>query len=230
MKYDVKYACGHGSHTIELYGKSVERERKIKWYESNVVCPECYKLQKQQEAQAKGLELHVEINPIDLNTPIVIYFDGDTMPHKDDIKALGYRWGYKPVSGLAGLFGAQKPSKVWSKCIAINELESALKQAEPLQPKVINNIRAIDMAAYRDYSAKHSATQAKIDAIPKPKCPDIINGKRWNGKVYGKSGHYTIYLDGVKRDITDDERDSLLEYLQQREEYNKKITEIKSNE
>ena len=50
MKYDVTYSCGH-TGTVELYGKTSERESKIRWYETTAVCPECYK--KQQEAAAE---------------------------------------------------------------------------------------------------------------------------------------------------------------------------------
>ena len=50
MKYDITYSCGHAG-TVELYGKTSERESKIRWYETTAVCPECYK--KQQEAAAE---------------------------------------------------------------------------------------------------------------------------------------------------------------------------------
>ena len=51
MKYDITYSCGH-TGTVELYGKTSERESKIRWYETTAVCPECYKKQ-QQEAAAE---------------------------------------------------------------------------------------------------------------------------------------------------------------------------------
>ena len=51
MKYDITYSCGHAG-TVELYGKTSERESKIRWYETTAVCPECYKKQ-QQEAAAE---------------------------------------------------------------------------------------------------------------------------------------------------------------------------------
>ena len=50
MTYDITYSCGHAG-TVELYGKTSERESKIRWYETTAVCPECYK--KQQEAAAE---------------------------------------------------------------------------------------------------------------------------------------------------------------------------------
>lgn len=49
-KYEVKMACGH-IHTVELFGKASDRERKIKWLEENGICPDC----KAKEA-ARGCE------------------------------------------------------------------------------------------------------------------------------------------------------------------------------
>lgn len=49
MKYDVKFSCGH-THTVELFGKTSEREQKIAWYEKSGVCPDCYKEQKNIES------------------------------------------------------------------------------------------------------------------------------------------------------------------------------------
>lgn len=48
-KYTIKFSCGHTAE-ISLYGKTSERERKIKWYEKGV-CPDCYK-KGQEEKQA----------------------------------------------------------------------------------------------------------------------------------------------------------------------------------
>lgn len=39
MKYDITYTCGHTA-TVELYGPTQERERKIAWLES-IECPDC---------------------------------------------------------------------------------------------------------------------------------------------------------------------------------------------
>lgn len=39
-KYDVKFSCGH-THTVELYGSTADRERKIKYLEECGICPDC---------------------------------------------------------------------------------------------------------------------------------------------------------------------------------------------
>nr|DAT67045.1 MAG TPA: Integrase [Caudoviricetes sp.] len=53
-KYSYSYACGHGTGSVSLFGKSADRERKLAWYEQNMVCPECYK--KQQAAADEAAE------------------------------------------------------------------------------------------------------------------------------------------------------------------------------
>ena len=50
MKYDITYSCGHAG-TVELYGKTSDRESKIRWYETTAVCPECYKKQQEEAAE-----------------------------------------------------------------------------------------------------------------------------------------------------------------------------------
>ena len=40
MKYDIVYACGHAG-VIQIYGKSADRDRKIKCMETNCLCPNC---------------------------------------------------------------------------------------------------------------------------------------------------------------------------------------------
>lgn len=58
MKYDVKFSCGH-TETVELFGKIEERKRRIKYYEEEGVCSECYKemkrIEQDLEAEKKGL-------------------------------------------------------------------------------------------------------------------------------------------------------------------------------
>lgn len=54
-KYNVTYKCNHEG-TVELFGKSVDRERKLEWLES-ALCPECYAREQAQEAnEGKQIE------------------------------------------------------------------------------------------------------------------------------------------------------------------------------
>ena len=50
MKYDITCSCGH-EITVDLFGKSADRERDVKYYEGRL-CPECYKAAAAKEAEA----------------------------------------------------------------------------------------------------------------------------------------------------------------------------------
>ena len=52
-KYDVRFSCGHVAMTC-LYGKEVDRQRKIAWYKENGLCPECYRKQQEEEKKAEA--------------------------------------------------------------------------------------------------------------------------------------------------------------------------------
>ncbi|MCX7772296.1 MAG: hypothetical protein N2376_04190, partial [Clostridia bacterium] len=139
-KYTYDYACGHGQGQTELFGKTEDRERKLAWMEHHALCPECFKAQKASENAAKGLQLIIDINPYDLATPVVMYFDGDTMTYKDAIKSLGYFWDNKPTTGTLGIFEKSAP-KCWHKFIPTDAIDNEIAQAKSIGAKIINNIK-----------------------------------------------------------------------------------------
>lgn len=55
MKYDVTYSCGHTA-TVELFGKSEDRERKLHWMETEGMCPDCYNawLREENDRKVRG--------------------------------------------------------------------------------------------------------------------------------------------------------------------------------
>lgn len=53
-KYNVTYSCGH-EQTVQLYGKTAERERKIEWYESSGLCSECYAEKKERDRREQAI-------------------------------------------------------------------------------------------------------------------------------------------------------------------------------
>lgn len=58
MKYDVKFSCGH-TCTIQLYGSTADRERKIAYYERAGTCPDCYREMKEMEKAAGCIEVEM---------------------------------------------------------------------------------------------------------------------------------------------------------------------------
>lgn len=46
MKYSVNFSCGH-TETVELFGKTKDRDAKIAWFERSGVCSCCYREQQE---------------------------------------------------------------------------------------------------------------------------------------------------------------------------------------
>ena len=59
-KYDVTYKCNHEG-TVELFGKTTDRMKKIEWMEENL-CPECHAREQAQlqnkDNQIEEVEMH----------------------------------------------------------------------------------------------------------------------------------------------------------------------------
>ena len=68
----------------------------------------------------------------------------------------------------------------------------------------------------------------KIDLIKKTAVPEVLKGCTWNQKIYGKAGNYFIYPNGDKKLITDEQAEEIKNYLTLKEEYRKKVDEIKN--
>lgn len=65
MKYNIKFSCGHTAE-IQLFGKFEEREKKIKYYEEEGICPECYKALKEKEKKEEDEKMQFEAKDIGL--------------------------------------------------------------------------------------------------------------------------------------------------------------------
>lgn len=233
-KYTILMSCGH-EDTVELLGKSDEREKKIKYYKSNGLCKECYKEKMQRENEEEGLVFNATVLPnIDeRNGDILlsVWFDGDTRPYKDAIKSIGgYRWSERKSAN--DFFSATKPPLCWNKTIAFTDLKSEVQKAVSIGAKNLTEDNGVfAMVHYETAIQKQKEwmeKQEKIKSIIKPVVPEILEGCGWNQKIYGKTGNYSVYLDGEKIVITDKQAEEIREYLVKRDEYKKKIEELKN--
>lgn len=101
-KYDVTYMCGH-EETMQLYGPYKERERKIEYYRENMLCPACYKKEKEKEKEEAyktfktnppvySISITSEVDLRSWNPIFRIVVTGNTIPIKDVLKKVGYSW------------------------------------------------------------------------------------------------------------------------------------------
>lgn len=235
MKYTIKMSCGH-EEVIDLVGKGSDRERKIRGYEVNGLCRECRKKKMEEKAKDMPFSFNVMVLPNinDYNGNILLdaWFDGDAEPYKDTIKSLGYTWGRK-ASAAADFSG--RPSVCYNKCIKLEALPQEIKNVRAIGAKILTSETEIyttpyykrALIAHKEWCKKHDKIEQLIEQLEKPVAPESVRGRKWNQKVYGRQGHYSIYPDGEKVAISDEEATALEEYLKQKEEYCRKARDIK---
>lgn len=94
--WELKYACGHGTHRVQLYGPHRDRESKAAWYEKEVVCPECWKKQQQEKEASKPKEVigNYNINSFNKSRPLVFTLEavGQRDQNKEALAELGFKW------------------------------------------------------------------------------------------------------------------------------------------
>lgn len=199
-----------------------------KWAISNYTqCPTCWGKEQRKKEQETPLTLEISINPYNTDKPIILIFTGNTMPAKDSIKTIGYFWGEEPITGVLGILSTRRPSKRWHKWVKFDYLEDELQKAENIGAKITNKITNEDIAMYHIIKKENEEKQEKIAQVEKPVCPEILMGIKWNRKIYGKKGNYSLYNDGKQIKLTDDQVIEINTYLQAKKEYDDKINAMR---
>ena len=246
-KYTVTHSCGH-TQTHDLFGPGKDRERKIAWME-NQPCTDCWKAEK-READAKlPITMSIHTNGMDTdehgNVLAEACLTGGTLPRKDEIKSLGYRWG-TPRGGIINLLSSADP-RCWIKTVHLAELldinsataKMLLSDAAQLDAIKVNKISAADAMIY-ERTVQRQQEQAQADAVrateiakiakpERPACHPWSNGKRWNGNYYGKPGNRSYYVDNNKHSISDDDYAICVAYDTAIAEYRARVDQIKKS-
>ena len=232
-KYTIMMSCGH-EDTVELVGKTTDRERKIEYFKANGLCKNCYKKKMEKQTESEKFTFNASVLPyIDEENGsilLTVWFSGNTMPHKDAIKSLGeYRWSERQSS--CDFIDIKKPPMCWNKIIKSNELKNEIAKAVSIGAEsTVADSGIFAMVNYQiaiDSQKTWIRKNEEISAIEKPSVPSVLVGHKWNQKIYGRLGNYSIYLDGNKVLITDDDAEEIKSYLQAVEEYQNKISMIK---
>ena len=233
MKYAIKMGCGH-EDIVELFGPDKDRGRKIAYFQEHGLCKECYKKQMREKEKEMGLRFGASALPaIDREGNIIVsvWFEGDTLPYKDEIKSLGgYHFSEREAAADFYSFSAMK---CWNKTIKADEVEEEYEKAKSIGAQVRGPVDTLfESIHYTIALEKQQAfkeRQAKIAAIEKPPVPDILKGHKWNQKIYGRAGRYSIYLDGEQVNLSDEVVKEVKAYLPAKEEYDRKIKNIEKD-
>lgn len=233
-KYTIKMSCGH-EQEVTLFGKNSDRERKIHYFETQGLCKECYKKEMEEIAASQPFSLNIDILPYINNENgeilLFMWFDGNTKPYKDQIKEIGYTWQRK--ENADNLFGLKYSNKMcWAKIVDVKDIEKEVKKAKEIgvervvsKKNLLSELAgSIAMQLHNEWEKKNSA----ILELHRPEKPKLIKNSKWNWKVYGRSGNQSIYLDGDKVNITDEQAEELQKYVREEEKYRKDVQLIKS--
>jgi hypothetical protein len=148
--------CNVCGTTFERIGYRHSRDEADSWQkyveENFTLCTDCWKKQKEEERKALGLVCDIYVN-IDLTRQkgmvmCTLVADGDTYPHKDELKNLGYRWGSaNPASGALGdWLGAKESRMAWSKSSPIEKVQELYAEFESIGGKGRNLFTDTDVA------------------------------------------------------------------------------------
>lgn len=234
MKYTIMMSCGH-EDTVELFGKESERDRKIEYFKNFGICKECYKKKKEAEIESEGLVFNATvlhyIDNKDGSILLSVWFSGNTKPYKDEIKSLGgYVWSEREAAN--DWYNIKRPPMCWNKIIKLTDLQEEINKAVSIGAEHTISDKGLFAEIHYQVALKAQKQwqdkQDQINQIQKPTVPEKLKECRWNQKVYGKSGNYSIYPNGDKVLLTDEEAEEIKNYLILKEEYKNKVEEIKN--
>ena len=201
------------------------------------LCPACYRQEQREAEEAAGLIAEIRLDDtaalLKGKAEAAIIVTGCGYQYREQLKGLGYRYTEdipSPKTGLGGLLDdlLAAPKKYWAKRISPDDLEPAAAEIEALGGKCKAPSEE-DLRAYAYVLAEgikrrkareaaeaeqESKVAAALEALgPCPEYPEdvatILNAGRWNGKVYGRKGGWSVYVSDNKQALTDVQKEAL---------------------
>lgn len=147
-------------------------------------CTACYTARKASEREAAAaaeaetpLTLHMTGYSGKDNTPVVLFFGGDTMPHKDDIKALGYRWLFEDDYITYG-YCVQRGERKWIKVVPQEDAYDEIERAKALGAVIDDSIVDTEYLARCAANKRERIAAAEAAGITEPVKPDCYPAGR----------------------------------------------------
>ncbi len=174
------------------------------------LCPTCYGREKHK---SEPLKLGAALNTKATKGAFLLTLSGNTTEYKEQIKALGYKWGNVPDDPLC--WGDPYEHKAWYKRVdSVDELnQEGAAAVDALHVKIENHILYSDLDEWQANIKKHEADNIDAAPAPKPERPGCIPSGRWNGKIYGNDKYgYRIYVDNKEIRLSDDDAKAVQAY------------------
>lgn len=248
--------CGKEFEKTAIKANCTEADNWEEWAQKNLTeCPSCAGKRIHEEEVAAGLIAKFRLgSPLKEKATIYAVLFGDTYSLKEQLKAIKAIWtdDYPETDGFWGSLGmtVNRPFKRWVLRINEENFEEACSNLTELGFKcelpneesfvIWSTAHKSAMMRNEELAKEKREKQAEIEAKKaeaiqllgaKPAYPEEIRalwpeGAKWNGKIYGKKGHYRVYFSGTETSISDEQKVLMETVLDARREWEDKKEEI----
>ncbi len=150
----------------------------------------------------------------------ILFFSGDFDIDISKLEQLGFKYTRLP---LAAQEIADKYTDIGlCKAVKIEDKDQAISEIAALDIPIIDHTPTWDLLLLEDCQ-ELAKEQHFIPRTEIPEQPDIIAGRHWNHKFYGRPGNWSIYLDGERVQISDSEKSILDWYVKRLIDFESKV-------
>lgn len=177
--------CKKCGGTFEKSVKKANRREADAWEAWAVktfdICPKCWGEEQRIKEESTPLGLEVYVDTTVLDYPIALSFTGNTRPHKDNIRALGFQWEEKGGKGFLGALAAKSSGLGWVKHMSADRYQTELDKAKCLgvdDKNVDVQITETDLIFLRDIlSQRENERQEKQKQLKEQQRERLKNSK-----------------------------------------------------
>lgn len=190
------------------------------WATANIdECDVCYAARMRAAEAAQPLTLHVTADRYAEDPQVVLFWSGDTTAHKDEIKALGYRWEIADCYVTYG-YSVRPGERRWLKTVSQEDAYAEIQRAQAAGAEIDGSVLNVEYLAGLAAAKQDRIDAAAASGITEPDKPACYPAGRWNGKVYGTAAYgYRIYVDNSEVRISDEDATELRAYAEARREW-----------
>lgn len=217
------------------------------WAEDHFdLCPDCDRQARWEREKANGLIVKFCLDydaAINGKFACVAVVTNCGYDYKEQLKDLGYIWvnnrpGHNPGDLGNVLYDGQR---CWAKRVARDGITAACNEIVAIGGTCVvppDDEKQLYAELLADGKKKAEIRRERYAAAleqlgPKPEYPqdvaDIFSGGHWNGTFYGGPGNWSVYINGEKRALTDEQKRAKKKIGKARAEWNARAAEIKQN-
>jgi hypothetical protein len=149
----------------------------------------------------------------------VLFVTGNTNGKEANLEQLGFKYTRLPLAAQEIL---NNISVGFCKAVLVQDKELVIKEIETLGFQVVDHTSDGDLLLFEG-SQELAEEQNFVVRTDIPEQPNVIRGKKWNFKFYGKPGNWSIYPDGEKISISDLEKSKLDQYIKKLTNFEAKV-------